>query len=113
VLAGIYQALKDIPEATKALQAAEEARWSGSVFTLNPHIRQSMRIADSADVIPTMLTQDIETIRAIIKTLPAGGVEGVRSTVREIINKNPGVREVLGNEPQKLAAIGIDVRAVE
>lgn len=44
VLAAIYEALKDNPEATKALQVAEEARWSARLFTLNPHIRQSMRI---------------------------------------------------------------------
>jgi hypothetical protein len=113
VLAEIFKGLKPNPEATKALHVAEQARWSGSVFTLNPRIRQSMRLADSNDVIPTMLSQDVETIRLIMDTLPAKGVEEVQSTVREIIAENPGARELLRNQPEKLDTIRLSVRGVD
>jgi len=71
-----------------------------------------MRLVDRADVIPTMVSQDVETIRAMMKELDAGVIELVQNTVREIISKNPGARDVLLNEPEKLDAIGMNIRAV-
>jgi hypothetical protein len=60
-----------------------------------------------------MLSQDLETIRAMMQTLPDGNMEGVRNTVREIIATNPGAREVLLNAPRTLEAIGLDVALVQ
>jgi hypothetical protein len=59
-----------------------------------------------------MLSCDLETFRAMVGTLPVGGVEGVQNTVREIIANNAGACTTLRNEPQKLEALGLDVRAV-
>lgn len=110
LLTQIYQAWKDNPEAIKTLQAAENARWSGSLLTLNPYIYQFMRLVDKADVIPTMISQNIETIRFVMNAFYAdGGIEDVKNAVREIITNNPGARDLLQKEPKKLEALGLSI----
>jgi len=48
-----------------------------------------MRLVDRADVIPTMVSQDVETIRAMMKELDAGVIELVQNTVRESSPRTP------------------------
>jgi hypothetical protein len=111
-LAAIYQALKDNAEATQALRSAEEMRWSGSGFALNPRLRRISRIADGDDIIPTILSEDLETIRSVVQTLDAGRREAVQTTVLHIVDQYPEAREVLRQQPQKLEALGLGIGAV-
>jgi hypothetical protein len=109
LLSVMYAGMKDNEEATKALKAAEQVRWSGSGFTLSPQVNQILRIQDKADIIPTMLSLDLEAIRAMVETLGASEMEQVQRTVIEIIEKNPGAREILSSQPEKLGAIGLEL----
>jgi hypothetical protein len=112
VLAQMYEAFKDDPEATKTLTSAEEALWAGSDKTvLNPFIAQAARIGDPADYVPALLTEDLETIRSSVEMLHAGGdsgaVEALRARVLQMIQESPEARQVLRQQPMKLEAFRI------
>lgn len=108
LLAQLYDSFKDNPQATETLKSAEHSRWKGSAFLLDPRFRQVFRIADEADMVPAVLSEGEETVRAVVDTLDAATLRTVRDRVLQLINESPEAREVLRPQRSKLEALGIE-----
>jgi len=111
ILEQLYESFKTNPEATRTLKSAEEIRWSGSDrVVLNTRITQLQRTPDKADVVPALLSEDLDTIRSTVEVLTTGktnSLEAVRSVVLKMMNDSSEVSDVLRHQPQKLEALGI------
>jgi hypothetical protein len=82
-------------------------RWEASAFLLNPRIRQLERIADEADVAPTVLSEDEETVRSIANSIDADMLSKIRDDTLHLIDNSPDARDLLRQQTGKQRALGI------
>jgi hypothetical protein len=106
VLIELQEFLNGDPTALKTLESAEQERWADKWMILNPAMAQIRRLPDKADVLPMLLSEDTETIRAAMEVLDASEVESLRSFVLQGL-KESEFGQLLQKQPMKLEALGI------